>query len=932
MTLILPDPNLITDNNLRLISLYRSNPVMAANKLLIRNGKPVWLPLIQQKVLWEWWNSNFAILTASRGYGKCQDLESSVLTPKGFVKFKYLNAGDEVITPKGSITKIIEIFDHKKVNFYKITFEDGRSIKACEDHLWNVKGCEFDSNWHTKTTKEIKKFLDVNNLNSHSRNIVIPLVENIFVNKPVDLPIDPYVFGFYLGNKDRLSNQIISKSFFKSCFKDITQYHKKSFEKYIPDLYLNLPREQTLNLIQGFLDSNGVVSNEGYITFDTHSRTIAKQLQTLMWKLGAICKLSSFEQSSTYKLKIYYDNLSELFKCSSKLLKVKSIENKFTKTQGLSIKSIEPISPQAGRCISIADNDRLYVTDNYVVTHNTFCAALYLTLRLMLYPGSQICIFAPSFRQSKLIFAEFQKFYYESPFLQACMAKEPSIQTDRAIAQTKRVGKVLPSTLKALPVGNDGSKIRGERAQLILMDEIAQLPEYIYSAAIRPILSTDKDPQEAVMLMNELIKIYGSKDKIPQNAFINTNSYVGITSGYYQFNYWWKNIVTFYHNIKAGNKDYNLNFVPYTDLPPGFLKDNVIEDARQNDPEHIFKTEWCAEWVGDSAGAFPMSLLQSCRSKDVIPEEFGDTSGKSKYVFGVDVARDRDATAIVVIKLGYPNKLVHIAELEETPFPEQAQHLLDLFAKFKPIRIYMDAGGGGTSLKDYFLDPQSVGRSPSLKLIEIEALAGTSGHRVLQLIKFSPTIWSEVNNNTKSLLENKALLMPDSTNPIETERSISTRKKEKKPVDLVEIMLNQIACIVITPNRGGSLHYDLPKNSGSSGHSGKSNLKVRRKDLYTAFVLAGACAYELSFKHIEERRLVDVGVILERDLKTSSIKNTSINTIDNSNYKPNRSAIAPEDFPTNVSKKTIVPTGGVIITGKNKDYRRRRDYGKKRRR
>lgn len=557
----------------------------------------------------------------------------------------------------------------------------------------------------------------------------------------------------------------------------------------------------------------------------------------------------------------------------------------------------------------------------------SFMAALYLTLRLMLFPGSQICVFAPSFRQSKLIFAEFQKFYYESPFLQECMAKEPSIQTDQAYALTKRVGNVRPSTLKALPVGNDGAKIRGERAQLILMDEIAQLPEHIYTAAIRPILSTDMDPMSKVMQTQKLIEKYGSLEKIPESELTNANSYVGITSGYYQFNYWWRLICNFYKNIKNGDKAYNLNFVPYTDLPPGFLNMKVIEDARQNDPEHVFKTEWCAEWVGDSAGAFPMSLLDACRDKSVIPVEVGDPSGKSQYVFGVDVARERDATAIVIIKLGYPNHVVHLAELEETPFPEQAQHLLDLIGKFNPIKIFMDAGGGGNSLKDYLLDPASVGKSPSLKTIDENALAGSSGRKILRMINFSPNIWAELNNNTKTLLEQRALLLPDSTNPIEANRTTSIRKKNKKTVDLVQVMINQIASIVITPKPSGALHYDLPKNSSSKGYENKSNLQVRRKDLYTAFVLAGCCAYELSFRHVEERRLVSQGIIREHDPLSSIQRNQSGNTIDFSTFSIRTPMNADELKLFETRKKTVIPSGGIIVkSGSSKKY------GKKRRR
>lgn len=828
MVLLKSDPNLINKDNLRLISYYRTNPILAAEHLLVRLGEPVTLPLIQQKVLLDWWYGRFCVLTATRGFGKLLPNDTGVLTPSGFIPIKDLVIGDEVITPKGNISKITSISYEPKPVLYKITFSDNRQIEACKDHQWLV---------FNEYKKEILTTYKIKQLIEFGAKVYIPLVENL---PTVDKDKEEKLI------KEKLNiEEIVSGTFTQLLVKD------------------------------------------------------AKLIQNKLWSLGYICSIIYNKDNITTDITIEINNLN-----------------------GLRIINIEPVESKPGHCITIDDPESLYVINDYIVTHNTFLSALYLALKMILYPGTNICIFAPSFRQSKLIFNEFDKLFQESPFLQECMdGKGPVIRPDAAYCATKRVGSLAPSVLKALPVGNDGSKIRGERAQLILLDEIAQLPEHIFRSAIRPILSTDANPMGNVKRIEALRKQYG--DKVPESAIVSDNSYIGVTSGYYQFNYWWKEICNFYSNIKNGDLKYNLNFVPYYYLPEGFLSKEIVQSAKENDPDHVFQTEWCAEWVGDSAGAFPMSLLDGCRHLSVLPVQIGDPSGKSQYIFGVDVARERDATAIVIIKLGYPNHVVHIAQLESTAFPEQAKHLLTLIGKFRPIKIYMDAAGGGTSLKDYLLDPQSVGMDPSLKVTEENAPSYSSGMKILRLIDFNPTVWAELNNNTKTLLEQKALLLPDSTNPIEAEVQVSVRKADqKKVVDLVQLMINQVASVVITQNPSGSLRFDLPRSTGTKGYENKVNLQVRRKDLYTALMLAGSCAYDLSFKYIDnERKMISQGIIKMEDLNLDKSSKNTTNTILNTESLIDRVAISPHELINlNTTKsKTIIPKGGIIIKGGRKN-------------
>ena len=97
-------------------------------------------------------------------------------------------------------------------------------------------------------------------------------------------------------------------------------------------------------------------------------------------------------------------------------------------------------------------------------TGKTFLSAVYASLRGLLYPGTRAGVFAPAFRQSKLIFKEFTTLYEDSPILQECVEKEPVQLNDQCVCLFKPAGRASTgSFVKAFPIGSDGAKIRGER-------------------------------------------------------------------------------------------------------------------------------------------------------------------------------------------------------------------------------------------------------------------------------------------------------------------------------------------------------------------------------------------------------------------------------------------------------------------------------------
>ena len=157
----------------------------------------------------------------------------------------------------------------------------------------------------------------------------------------------------------------------------------------------------------------------------------------------------------------------------------------------------------------------------------------------------------------------------------------------------------------------------------------------------------------------------------------------------------------------------------------------------------------------------------------------------------------------------------------------------------------MDRFGGGESLKD-ILALGLEGNEPILDLNDKEHLP-KQGRRILELC--SPTTqWiQDANFGTKALLERKNYLFPEvPLTTISDQVAISFENVKK--------MKSQILNIVMTQNPSGtSLHFDTPTKGG-------------RKDLYSAFILAGYGINKIAAENEEEQKpiLFQGGVITPR--------------------------------------------------------------------
>jgi len=383
-------------------------------------------------------NIDLVTIQSAAGKGKAQPLYSKVLTPSGFVEMRNLNIDDYVINSNGVPTKINGIFPQGKIDTYEVTFNDGSKTRCCDDHLWTVS-LKNSKKWKVKKLSEIK-----NNLYDYKRerlNWFIPMTNPIeFDRGYTKLPIDPYLLGVIIGDgctrsgsitissndteiinecNSRIDSSLEIKKIPKKKYdyiisqknrkisgkkgeltnvikKDLINldlFGKMSYEKFIPYIYKFSNINDRIELLKGLFDTDGYIDkNNKCVDFYTSSDKLVKDVEFIVRSLGGKTKIYHKKNIKyEYKVGKNYDNFSRLVAtfpeniCPFKLKRKSDVYNSTNRyPPSRAIKKIDYIGREYSQCISIESNDSMYITDDFIVTHNTYlslAAAFYLTFQ-----------------------------------------------------------------------------------------------------------------------------------------------------------------------------------------------------------------------------------------------------------------------------------------------------------------------------------------------------------------------------------------------------------------------------------------------------------------------------------------------------------------------------------------------------------------------
>ena len=252
---------------------------------------------------------NTAYIEISKKSGKQLSLNTLIPTPNGYTTMGEIKVGDELFDDNGCICHVVA---KSQLDFseqaYRITFKDGAVVEAGEHHQW------FGEYTHGKrksiilTTRELLSIPKDGN----SYRFRIPVAGCVDYPK-ADLPIEPYLMGYWLGNGNAVKPEITVKtSDIPSVLGNIMPHHKvenawqntgdsvifrikdlkhillRSFhEKVIPTEYLHSSKEQRYRLLQGLMDSDGNINDlKGQAVYTSTEKALSESVSELLWSLG----------------------------------------------------------------------------------------------------------------------------------------------------------------------------------------------------------------------------------------------------------------------------------------------------------------------------------------------------------------------------------------------------------------------------------------------------------------------------------------------------------------------------------------------------------------------------------------------------------------------------------------------------------------------
>ena len=190
------------------------------------------------------------------------------------------------------------------------------------------------------------------------------------------ISIKGYTLGVLLGDNTNNSTVAITRdNANKSDLDKLGLLGTKAETKFIPDSYKYNSIKVRTSVLQGLIDTDAEIREGGTIIYTSKSHALAADVVFLVQSLGGVARLNERTGIKGYEDNVYYNvtiNLPEGIipaRSSRRLDRYATRKRKYNPTRAF--KSIEYIGMKEAQCIMIDHPDHLYLTDDFVVTHNT---------------------------------------------------------------------------------------------------------------------------------------------------------------------------------------------------------------------------------------------------------------------------------------------------------------------------------------------------------------------------------------------------------------------------------------------------------------------------------------------------------------------------------------------------------------------------------
>lgn len=390
---------------------------------------------IQTTLYRGWCRGHLLLRSAPSGFGKAQPVDTIIPTPNGNTRIGDIKVGDYVFDRFGKPTKVLGVYPQGVIDNYKITFKDGRTTYCNGEHLWNIYYKQgrsyYKKDMKTITTLEAmdlmynkhrvvnipmceaveysEKHFDIDpyvigsllgngcltlpDLTYSSNDLEqVEEVARLLGATPFKRKGDNYNWVFKLPERQSevLNGRVVYSNYIKSRilnkYRDDMLVH--SHEKRIPREYMYGSIEQRYALLQGLLDTDGSISTSDrhHVTFSTSSEQLARDVAELVWSLGYSANPKCYKRHESdarvrihgeYTVTINMPNKDKykVFRLSRKVERAMLAYNDERQQRRhydrISMKSIERCGTSEMVCLYVENEEHLFLTNDYLVTHNT---------------------------------------------------------------------------------------------------------------------------------------------------------------------------------------------------------------------------------------------------------------------------------------------------------------------------------------------------------------------------------------------------------------------------------------------------------------------------------------------------------------------------------------------------------------------------------
>ena len=361
--------------------------------------------------------------------GRAQPVETPVSTPTGFQPIGALRVGDLVTGSDGRPTLVIGVYPQGRKEVFRVRTQDGASTLCCAEHLWHVFTPEDRGRAKSGRVLETREMIGQLR-RAHQRRYELPLLSAPVEFEPRDVPLDPYALGLLLGDgcvtgkttPTFTTSDTALAAALEAALDGIELRRKGAYDyvlrdvhggrggvivtnpvtaalrqlglegtyshtKFVPDSYLRNAPDVRLAVLQGLLDSDGgPVAQRGrtsHIEYTTCSEGLRDDVVFLVQSLGGVAYWrrrqargrpggpagrAIHHRHDAFVMDLRLPETIDPFRLGRKL-------ERYRRGGGgrpmRFIESIEPAGDAQTVCIAVAAADSLYVTDEFLVTHNT---------------------------------------------------------------------------------------------------------------------------------------------------------------------------------------------------------------------------------------------------------------------------------------------------------------------------------------------------------------------------------------------------------------------------------------------------------------------------------------------------------------------------------------------------------------------------------